>query len=133
MPEPAAPLSILVVDDDPVARLLTRHMLEPEGHTVVDVASPVAAREALDAQSFSLILCDFEMGEENGLDLLASLGSNHPPFALLTGVMDRKRLASDATDEEDEAMIHSAGVMGFLSKPVSTDELRALVNQLANA
>lgn len=112
-------LSILVVDDDPVARLLTRHMLEPEGHTVVDVDSPAAARDALADQEFSLILCDFEMGEENGLDLLASLGEDHPPFALLTGIV------------ADPDMTHPPGVLGCLSKPVSTDELRALVHRLA--
>ena len=117
--------TILVVDDDPVSRYLLRHMLEREGHEVVDVDGVTEALAVLAKGSenhpppIDLIVCDYLMPERNGLDLLAERTSRQP-FVLLTGQFHRADLADDRVGE----------VSAYLTKPVASDELRRVVLEL---
>lgn len=117
--------TVLVVDDDPVSRYLLRHMLEREGHAVVDVGGVTEALAALaegsenDTPPIDLIVCDYLMPERNGLDLLAEKTSRQP-FVLLTGQFHRADLADDRVGE----------VSAYLTKPVGSEELRRVVVEL---
>src|SRR4029079_3232216 len=56
-----SPASVLVVDDNAGKRLAVRAMLAPLGHVVVDVDSGRAALQAVEQQSFAVILMDVSM------------------------------------------------------------------------
>jgi two-component system LytT family response regulator len=70
-----APLRVLIVDDEPLARARARRMLgEVGGATVVgEAASAAEARERAAALAPDLMLLDVQMPGEDGFDLLKSL------------------------------------------------------------
>lgn len=124
-PETSHPdtLRILVVDDDAVSRLLAGHVAREAGHEVTDAADAPSAREAIEAAPapFDVIICDYSMPEESGLDLLASL-EDPPPFVLLTGVGEVSELGDERT----------ADITAFLTKPVQSGELLSTIDAVVN-
>lgn len=64
-PPPATGLSILLVEDNPINLLLTRSLLERQGHRVVSVNDGLAAVDCVvagrDARPFDLVLMDLHM------------------------------------------------------------------------
>ena len=77
--------TVLVVDDDASLRLLCRVNLELDGYTVLEATGVGQAKEMLDAGGIDAMLLDLHLGDGDGRDLLASLGSQRPPVALFTG------------------------------------------------
>src|SRR6185295_10986497 len=61
-------LRVLVAEDNAVNQLLAVRLLEKRGHEVVVAATGTAALEALENQSFDLVLMDVQMPEMDGLD-----------------------------------------------------------------
>ena len=76
---------MLVVDDDDSLRLLCRINLELEGYAVVEASSIERAQEVLAAGPVDAILLDLHVGQGDGRQLIASLGTSRPPVALFTG------------------------------------------------
>ena len=91
--------SVLVVDDDESLRMLCRINLELDGYRVIEAGSLAEARDALAAGGIDAMLLDLHLGDGDGRDLLASLGSERPPVALFTGseaIGPELRSAADA-------------------------------------
>lgn len=74
-----------MVDDDESLRMLCRINLELDGYRVIEAGSLAEARDALAAGGIDAMLLDLHLGDGDGRDLLASLGSERPPVALFTG------------------------------------------------
>lgn len=108
----------LIVDDDMVALIVVKHMLQTAGLDVTQAANVRAAKVLLQSEDFDIIIADYLMPDATGLDLLASAGD--VPFVLLSGVIERG-------DETDPRL---KNVTAHLTKPVSTDELRSVVTSL---
>lgn len=70
---------VLIVDDDPEARVLMQASLERRGFEVVAVESGAEALGYLARDTASLILLDLEMDDMNGWEVLSVLKS-HPAF-----------------------------------------------------
>ena len=70
-----APLSALIVDDEPIARRRVRRLLarEPDFHLVGDFASVSECETIAVNAAPDLLLLDVRMPERNGFELLASL------------------------------------------------------------
>lgn len=118
----AAPIAkALVVDDDMVALIVVKHMLESAGLEVTQAANVRAARTHLESDSFDIVISDYLMPDATGLDLLADAAGI--PFVLLSGVIER----GDQTDPR------LANVTAHLTKPVSTEELHTVVMSLLPA
>lgn len=113
---------VLVVDDDPVSRLVVRHMLERVGLDVTDTDGVDPALEVLaergrsDAEPFALIVCDFDMPGRSGLDLFDEHDGTEP-FVLLTG------------NEIAPVEPKPGRFFAHATKPISTDELTLLVDR----
>jgi len=60
-------LKVLVVEDDPNLRALWGAVIERAGHTAHLVETEPAAREALMAEPFDLVLLDLFLGEREEL------------------------------------------------------------------
>lgn len=61
---------ILVVDDDPSICLLLSKFLKKNGYEVDSVQTGAESIDLLKKKSFDLILCDFKLPDEDGIDLL---------------------------------------------------------------
>ena len=70
-----APLRVLIVDDEPLARSRTRRLLEAAEDLVIagEAGSADEARERIAATRPDLLLLDIQMPGEDGFQLLASL------------------------------------------------------------
>ena len=90
-------LRVLLVDDDPQVRMLTREMLAEAGHDAIDVGSGPAALDILrGGGAFDLLLADFAMPVMNGSQLAAEAARLRPdlPVLLMTGFVDNLALKS---------------------------------------
>ena len=67
--------SIVVIDDDPDARLIMRSILGEAGYTVVDVADGPAGLQAIQSVHPALVLLDLLMPEMDGFAVLEQIRS----------------------------------------------------------
>ena len=83
------PLSILVVDDDPLVRKAVGRTLEQLGHKVTLASSVQEALEMADRSWPHLVFADFHLGEQQktGLALIEALKERRPDtfVALMSG------------------------------------------------
>ena len=117
------PKTILVVDDDPDIRSLTRTFLEHEDyhvHTSGDVNR--AARIFRSAPRIDLLITDYSMPHRSGMDLAHELKSIRPslPVLIISGIF----LASGQL-----AQMQAQG-WSFLAKPFSLPRLLAAVHDI---
>jgi CheY-like chemotaxis protein len=66
-------MKILVIEDNPISSKMIRIALESEGFKVVDVANGAAGLKAATAERPDLILCDLELPDVHGVDLVQRL------------------------------------------------------------
>jgi CheY-like chemotaxis protein len=98
----------LVVDDSLTARALHRAMLEAGGFTVHLASSGKSALERLMADSYDVIICDLEMEEMDGEQLIRKL-RERPETRELPVILV-------STHESGRERGRAAGADGFLSK-----------------
>ncbi len=115
-------LRILVVDDDEQIREVLSDMLTIDGHSATACADGYQALEAVDEQSFDLIITDLGMPGMSGLDLAAVVHEKFPelPIAMITGW-------GTQLDEEDVSL---KGIKTVLPKPFHLKDVKALVREL---
>jgi signal transduction histidine kinase/CheY-like chemotaxis protein len=90
------PCPVLVIDDDPSARALTRAMLEKEGWAVTEAENGLEALKSIELERPSLIFLDLMMPEMDGFAFAAEVGRRPEwrsiPIVVLT--------AQDLTQED---------------------------------
>lgn len=120
-----ASVSVLVVDDAPFIRDLIKKALRSHfpDLQIEEAVNGNKARQLLARTSFDLILCDWEMPELSGLELLqwfrAQPGQEKTPFIMVTSRGDR--------DNVVEAI--KAGVSDYVGKPFSNEQLISKVRK----
>lgn len=122
-PAPVTPngLSALVVDDDPVGRTLTRLLLERAGYWVEETDDAKMALEMALMEGPDVALVAARVGAHSGLALAWCIRrGGGPPVVLLRGRADRVA----------EAHRQRAGVAALLGKPVSPDNLAAVLGMV---
>lgn len=112
----------LVVDDDPVSRLVLAHMLRGRGWTVDEVEDLPAAVEMLSRTSYDIVVSDFHLPGGTGLDVLAVAEATdaHPAFVLVTGLIEHCSLPAETAGR----------VSAQLTKPVSSPALDGVLHRL---
>jgi CheY-like chemotaxis protein len=118
-------VSVLVVDDASFIRDLVKKCLRNyfPGMRIEDAVNGKKAQVMLAKEAFDLVLCDWEMPEMSGLELLTwcreqdSLKSM--PFVMVTS----------RGDKENVVQAIQAGVSGYVSKPFTNDQLLTKVKQ----
>jgi two-component system, response regulator PdtaR len=110
---------ILVAEDEPIARMDLREMLENLGYSVVGEAGDgVAAVNLARALKPDLVLMDVKMPEQDGISAAQTLAQERvTPVLLLTAYSDREFV--------DRAV--DAGVMGYLVKPFAEAQLKPAI------
>ena len=90
---------VLVVDDDPAARLTLQTVLEAGGYRVDSAATAAEAVEKLDGDEYELVLSDMQMeSPEAGLKVLAhaQMMEYKPATALVTTYQDSESRKGDS-------------------------------------
>ncbi|HFC11902.1 MAG TPA: response regulator [Anaerolineae bacterium] len=116
--------SVLVVDDEPMARNLLRLMLIREGFDVLEAVDGNDALLVLDQHRPDLIVLDVMMPELDGMTLCESLRSR-VDLADLPIIM-----LSARTDAKSVEQGLASGASRYLSKPISADILTSHVRDL---
>ena len=115
---------LLVVDDDPAARVLANRVFSEAGYEVITVQSGFECLERFRKQphGFDLILLDLSMPFMDGEETFRRLRDIHPDVVVLlsTGFMAQERV---------DRML-AAGMAGFIRKPHRPDELLARVQAI---
>ena len=104
---------ILIVDDDPIVRLLMQGMLEDEGFSVVAAEDGIEACRRCEEVVPSLIVADAVMPNMDGFELCRELRrqmtTRHVPILMATGLDDHASIAS----------AYDAGATDFIAKPLN--------------
>jgi CheY-like chemotaxis protein/anti-sigma regulatory factor (Ser/Thr protein kinase) len=125
--EKVEPIRVLLVDDHAELLAATAALLHQEG---LDVLTVQSGREGLDAlQDFSpqLILCDLNLSDMPGQEVIRLLRSNSPNQHIYAVVL------TAASSEEILELNREAATMGvdeFISKPLMSEAIRMLVSKL---
>lgn len=82
------PVTILCVDDEPVALFLRKAVLEKFGFEVVTASSAKEALQILTTRRFDLVLSDLLMPEISGTELAKAVKERYPnlPVVVVSGV-----------------------------------------------
>ncbi len=113
---------ILIVDDEELVSGTYQDFLRLEGYSVEIADSVALAREKLSQQKFDLVVTDYKMPREDGLDLIHYLNDKFPEIkvVLITGFPEKKATHQAFRD----------GIVEFLFKPVERDELVLTIKKL---
>jgi two-component system, chemotaxis family, chemotaxis protein CheY len=112
-------MRILVVDDSRAMRLIvvrTLYLAGYEAHEIVEAADGREAVEALGREPADLVLCDWNMPEMSGLELLTALrrAGSQVPFGFVT---------SEAAPQMREQAL-AAGAMFLIVKPFTPEDFQ---------
>ncbi|WMN17710.1 response regulator [Pseudomonas piscis] len=121
-------VSVLVVDDASFIRDLVKKCLRNyfPGIKIEDAVNGKKAQAMLAREAFDLVLCDWEMPEMSGLELLTWCRGQEAlkamPFVMVTS----------RGDKENVVQAIQAGVSGYVSKPFTNEQLLTKVKQALN-
>jgi len=116
---------ILVVEDSKIQRTICVSQLKQAGYENIEIAEDgVDAYSKLEKISIDLIICDWEMPELDGIQLLKKVKKNpalqNIPFVMLTFF--------DDDEHYREAM--NAGAQDYIIKPASPDLLKEKLEKI---
>jgi CheY-like chemotaxis protein len=111
---------VLLVEDYEDSRLLMRHMIEEEGHSVIEAAGAYEAIQKAEQYSPDLILMDIGLPLLDGLSTATIIrklkGFQRVPIVVVTSYRDVNEQVRDA------------GCSGVIYKPVEQPELKTILD-----
>jgi CheY-like chemotaxis protein len=127
---PCGRMKVLLVEDNPVNRTLTRRLLEKLGCDVMTANDGEAAASLWQWHPFDLVFMDCVMPRVDGFEATRRLRewetahnrARIPVVALTASAM-----------EEDEERCRQSGMDSFVAKPVNIEMLRAVLEQYCQA
>ena len=124
MERPAA-LSVLLVEDNPIGRLVAAGFFKALGHGVTTAEDGAQGLAAATEKRFDLIVMDIQMPVMDGHEATRAIRAlpgeaGRVPIVALTA----------GTDGEDDAQCRDAGMDDCLHKPLTMDRLRAVLERL---
>ena len=114
----AAPLRILVIDDEPPIRKLLRTGLGTQGYDILDAPNAKAAL-ALLAEKPDLVILDLGLPDMQGLDLLRLIRERDERVPIV--------VLSSREDEKAKVEALDLGADDYVTKPFGMDELLARI------
>ena len=114
-------MKVLVIDDSQMVRYQVGKALTGAGFTVIDAVDGLDALSKLAAApDTTLVICDVNMPNMNGIEFLEKKGSSGPPVVMLT------------TEGQPELIkkAKALGAKGWVMKPFKPDLLIAAAKKL---
>lgn len=123
-PTVARPLSVLVVEDNPINRELLVELLQMRGHSTQEAADGAKGVEMAMARRYDVILMDISMPIMDGLQATRTIRaggvSAHVPIIGVTA----------NEDPEKRAQFLAAGMSEVLSKPINFSDLELALKNI---
>jgi two-component system chemotaxis response regulator CheY len=115
---------VLIADDTQTIRAIVRASLKAIGFKEFhEVTNGAEAKQFLEAKSIDLVICDWEMPEMNGLEVLKEMRGmerhKETPFVMLTGNANADLVSQSI----------QLGISGFVVKPFQP---QALCEKISN-
>ena len=114
----AAPLKVLVVDDEPPIRKLLRMGLSTQGYDILEAPNGKASLELL-AQNPDLVILDLGLPDMQGLELLRMMRARNEAVPIV--------VLSSRGDEVGKVQALDLGADDYITKPFGMDELLARI------
>lgn len=112
----AAPLKVLVIDDEPPIRKLLRMGLSTQGYAVLEAPNGKTALDLL-AEAPGLIILDLGLPDMAGLDLLRAIRTRNEGVPII--------VLSSRGDEAGKVRALDLGADDYVTKPFGMEELLA--------
>ena len=116
---------ILIVDDDITFALMLRTWLSKRGFGVETASSAAAARTALGAGGFSLVLSDMRLPDEDGIALLQWMAGACVPVPVI--------VMTSYAEIQNAVRCMKLGARDYVAKPVNPDELLKKIREALDA
>jgi DNA-binding NtrC family response regulator len=113
---------ILVVDDDDGVRENLAELFEVVGYNVLTAGSAVEALQKLAGHDVDLLLTDYRMPGQTGVELIGSARKMKPGL--------RAILMTAFGDSFTEIESVRRGAVGYVNKPFEADEITGLVSRI---
>jgi two-component system, OmpR family, KDP operon response regulator KdpE len=113
----AAPLRVLVIDDEPPIRKLLRLGLSAQGYQIVETGSGKAALEMFSQQLPNIVILDLGLPDMQGHELLRALRTRNDSVPIV--------VLSSRDDEAGKVQALDSGADDYVTKPFGMDELLA--------
>ena len=109
------PGKILVVDDDPEVRMVTRDFLSSKGYEVVVAEGGREALRLVDASPPDVVLLDVAMPDMDGMETLKRIVATHPAMPVI--------MVTANADIEITSKVLQLGAADYVPKPFDLDYL----------
>jgi len=115
------PLRLLLVEDDTIVAAVITGLLQQQGHAACQVANGLLALAELDRGHYDAVLLDLDLPGVDGFQVARLIrqreAGKHLPIVAVTA----------RSGEADETRAREAGMDGFLRKPLSGEQLMAML------
>jgi two-component system, OmpR family, KDP operon response regulator KdpE len=115
----AAPLRVIVVDDEPAIRRFLRTSLRAEGYEIVEEETGEAALAEIRRRSPDLIMLDLGLPGVDGLEVIRRVRSTSSTVPII--------VLTSRTDEAGKVEALDLGADDYVTKPFGVDELLARI------
>lgn len=121
-----SPLSILIVEDNAVNRMVATNILSKMGHSVQVASNGLEALQQVIDHDFDVVLMDIQMPEMNGVAATQEIRKLSDPKKSQVPII---ALTADAMVGDKEKYLR-AGLDGYVSKPFRADQLRQVIESI---
>ncbi|MBX7145511.1 MAG: response regulator [Oligoflexia bacterium] len=120
----AAQVSVLIVDDVPSARRVVCRLLQKLGvQNIREACGGEEALKVLDQHATNLVICDWQMPDMQGIDLLSKLREDSRfsaiPFIMITSNVERDNVVAAL----------NGGASDFILKPFNFETLSSKIKK----
>src|ERR1051325_9918525 len=115
---------ILIADDDVDTCNLLAGFLKRKGFETQTAYSGTRALEALSQDSYDIFICDFRLGDTDGMEVLNKIKKTHPqlPVIMITGYSDIRMAVN----------VIKAGAFDYITKPLIPDDILLLIKKVGD-
>ena len=114
-------MNIIVVEDQKEVRDMLFSLLQEKGHNAILAENGMRAIELLSVYKVDLMITDIVMPEIEGIELILRLRQSNIPVISMSGLSKETVVAE---------LMASLGIIGFLHKPFSNDDLMQIVDNV---
>jgi CheY-like chemotaxis protein/two-component sensor histidine kinase len=118
--------NVLVAEDNPVNQRVIKGLLEREGLSPLIVSNGIEAIDAIQAQTFDLILMDVQMPQMDGLEATAEIRRLEPRLNRRHTIV---AMTANAMSGDRERCLQ-AGMDDYLSKPIQLARLSEILRRM---